>query len=350
MSGDSSVQYDKTAFGRGLWDDGTHRSVEVSAGLLQYLMYPWHVPFPFRPDGLDTFVHLLLEFIGCWLLGWWVLHVKSYADASLLVDSAIVATVYALTFRMAWGWSVDYSLRRHLNWAITMGYSFVGKGSALAFILYGIAQFTGAGLGGLTANFFGAGSVADYSSAAAATTDGQAIFINIWAGFLIVYNVIYNEVIELRGEEEHENHKRVGNLTAIVIFLLVTVFFRHEHYSFGNVVYFASISSVSWSSATTNLAGTGLIDYGAELGFPLVGAVGAIVVFYIAHWFIQMYQQRKLAAGTANDPDKKSFIQTFVPAQVNARTFNATNVSSNHALADDGLRKRSPLVLTALRG
>ena len=342
--GDTPPQRD-----RPLWENGARSTITVSNGLIQYLMYPWHLASPKRPDGLDTFVHLLLEFVGCWLLGWWVNMIAFHASASSVIEGALVGAVYGLTFRMAWNWSTDYTLRRHLNWAITMGYSFIGRGSVLAFILYGIAQFVGAGLGGLTARFFGAVSVADYSAAAVATSDGQAIFINIWAGFLIVFSVIYNDIVELEGEEEHENHKRIGGVVGTVLFLLVTLFFRHAHYSFGNVVYFASISGVSWSSATTNPAATGLIDYAAELGFPIVGAVGAVVVFYLAYWFLEMTTTRKRALdGTENDSPAGAYIQTFVPAQVNARGFQRNNISSNHKLADEGLRKRTPLVLNAL--
>ena len=343
---DRAVKIDHIRPNQGLWEDGTRKITwEVPASWGQYLAYPWHRPSPLRPDFLDSIVHWLLEVIGSFLLGWWVNHVKFHTSTSV-VDSFVLGAVYALTFRMAWGWTVDLSLRRHLNWAITLAYGIVGRSSFIGFVLfYGPAQFLGAGLAGLALRFFSATGIPDYATAGA--TDGMFVFAAIFCTFLITFSVIYNELLEFPSEEEHQNHKRAGTLTAIMILLSVTIFRRYDIYSFGNVVYFAALTGCGWSSACSNLPSTGLLDYGAELGLPLVGAIGGGAVFWIAYKFITLFVSRKEPEGTRNDAEAQ--IQTLLVQQKMQRT---QPMSSNHSLADtkSTLTQRTPLQMRALHG
>lgn len=247
-------------------------TIRVSKGWRTYFLYPWHGA-PWSPGAGESVLNWILEMVACWLLSFFVNLVAFHGTPASVIDGVAVGLIYALVWRMAWGWNVKFALRRHMNWIITMGYSLIGRGSLLACLYYFTAQYIGALLGGLTVKFFNAAGVPNYDTLA---TDGQIAFILCVAGFFVVFTIIYNDFFEFSQEDELENHQNVGDLSALVLFLFTALFFRFQQYSFGNVVYFAAITSVNWDSALTNIPATGLIDYGAELGFVVL----VVVLFF----------------------------------------------------------------------
>lgn len=281
------------------WDT-EKRTVEVSGFWRQLLLSPWHDPNN-RPDFLNSLVSFLLELIYAMILGWFVNTAKSAASGpSVLVDSVFIGLIYAVTFYVAWIWTVDYGLRRHGNWAITWGYMWVGRAGILAFLLYSGMQFGGAAIAGAILSALGAGSVPDYSAAAVATTSGMAWGLEFFGSFLIVFSLLWNEMLEQPKEEEEENHKRAGFAAAVAIFLLVSVFFRNQVYSFGNVVYFAGLVAVG-AAANSDLPATGMVDWAHYLFTPLAGASAALLVYWALYLLIQVWNKSSLNPAVQND-------------------------------------------------
>lgn len=289
-----------------------------SSPLFRQIMY---APFDEedRPDWGNTIGSWVMELVGCIFLGLFVNIAKSNASgiaANALLDGAIIGAVYGAYFYMAWDWTRDYMLRRHMNWAISWGYLLTLRIGILTWILfYGVAQTGGAFIAGAILTATPYGTPPDISSAALVPTVGAALGWEFFGSFLIVFTLIYNEILENavlsaaadgsdgqpeeasrraaedKYEDEDENHTRAGKLTGLVIFILVTCFFRIQVYSFNNVVYLAGLTGTGDLNANNSLGFA--MAYCAYLGMPLVGATAAAFIFWILYMLYRAIPDRR---------------------------------------------------------
>lgn len=280
----------------------------------------------------ETLVALVLEFAFSLVLGLAVVSARAYtllgAGSNGLQDGLFIAIIYASVWLFSWNWERDYNLKRHLNWAITIGYLFKfrppvnGKSvqgpdyGLLAFILYGGAQLGGAAVAGAWLAAFGLGNLPNPSAAAfggavtaaqappallGATLDtvspGLIWFLEFFAVFLIVLANIYNDERHQdknnnggdARENEYDNHTRTGFITALVLFVVVTFSYPLGSYSLGNVPYFAGLVAVGPETAAaanvaSNPGSTRLIDWAHYLGTPLAaGVAGGLFAFFVSY-------------------------------------------------------------------
>jgi glycerol uptake facilitator-like aquaporin len=284
------------------------------ARVMTFKTYPWVQQLllsPFHrsdaPDWGNRLLAFIMELVACIGLGLFVNLAKHAAvGGDALLNGAIIGLVYGGYFYMAWDWTRDYMLRRHMNWAVSLGYLSVGRCGVITFIVYAGVQFAGAAIAGAILAATPYGTVPDITAASVIPTALEAWGWEFFGSFLIVFTVLYNEMLEnsttgreQQGEganksdrrasedlyeDEDENHSRVGTLVGIVIFLLVTVFFRNQVYSFGNVVYFAGLVGTGNAPANSDLVDGFNPSWAHYLGTPLAGAAAAILVYYLMYW------------------------------------------------------------------
>ena len=276
------------------------------------------------PDWGNVILSFIMELVGCIGLGLFVNIAKANASGiatNALLDGAIIGAVYGGYFYMAWDWTRDYMLRRHMNWAISWGYLLTLRIGILTWVLfYGIAQTGGAFIAGAILTATPYGGVPDISSAALIPTTGAALGWEFFGSFMIVFTLIYNEILEnavhdseesgadaadTAGEEnsrqasedkyedEDENHTRAGKLTGIVIFILVACFYRIQVYTFNNVIYLAGLAGTGDMNANNSIGFA--MAYCAYLGMPLAGATAAALIFWVLYVFHRMVPDRKRA-------------------------------------------------------
>lgn len=313
-----------------------------------------------------TLVALVLEFLWSFVFGVVVVSARfatTLGTASNgLQDGFFIGAIAASTWLLAWIWSTDYNLKRHLNWAFTIaglftfriderkradGTTFNGgvklqaNYGLLAFALYGGVQLAGAALAGAFLLAFGMGSIPNPSplSLDAANILGSAItaaqsppallgtqvvaagaglmwFIEFFGVFIIV---LANSYTDLRHqdksnssgkgtENEYDNHIRTGVITALAIVVMTTAFYPLGSYSFGNVPYFAGLVAVGTSTASSNVvgavagdsSGTLLIDYAHYLFTPLAGGFAGGVLACLVSILLQLKSERGEAGMRGN--------------------------------------------------
>jgi hypothetical protein len=229
---------------------------------------------------------VVMELVFSILLGWFVNLAKTAATgASLLLDGAVVGAVSALVYYLAWTWTTDMHLKRHLNWVITVAYIFAGQVGILPALGYIGIQFGGAAIAGAILSGLGAASVP------LPTLSTGAVFgLEFLGATIIALAVIHTDTLEeveekqnvddrsSARETEQENRARVGSALATSVFLLTAIFYQYQLYSFGNTVYFAGgVGTGDWNPGATPFNDTAIF-----LGAGLVGAVAAGVVSLLA--------------------------------------------------------------------
>lgn len=300
-----------------------------------------------------TLVAILLEFFWSFVLGFAVVASRAYVHLGIvgggtasIQDGFFIGATHASIWLLAWVWATDYNLKRHLNWAITIGHLF--KFSAqkrgeegiqgpdygvLAFIFYSGMQFAGAALAGCLLSAFSLGNVplpsaldisitqvlvpgdafggalavsnvpvALAGAALDAATPGLVWFIEFIGVFVIVLANIYNDERHQdksnnggnARENEYDNHMRTGVITALTILAMTTALYPLGSYSFGNVPYFAGLIGIGIDAVASddgagvltyvaNPLGTRLIDWAHYLFTPLAaGFAGGIAAFFIS--------------------------------------------------------------------
>jgi hypothetical protein len=287
-------------------------------------------------DAPDSIVSFFMEFFACFLLGWFVNMVKAVATAgSAAQNGFFIGAVYAAVFYAAWQWTVaGWKMRRHMNWAISLCY-FLGTHEIglVAFICYAGIQIGAAAAAGGVLGALGVATVPDITAAATATTAPMAKLL-IWFGsFMISMSVLYNDKEEQVGENERENSRRTGAITALVILFLVTGLFQFQCYSFGNVVYFAGFVG---KGATANV-NTGFdLAWLSYLFMPLAGSGTAMFVF----WFTRMIYGAMRGPSQPNDvPNSEMRIKAYYMAP-NASYASSTQITAPYVSAPD-LRRRT---------
>ena len=275
------------------------------------------------PDWGNVILSFIMELVGCIGLGLFVNIARANASGiatNALLDGAIIGAVYGGYFYMAWDWTRDYMLRRHMNWAISWGYLLTLRIGILTWVLfYGIAQTGGAFIAGAILTATPYGGVPDISSAALVPTTGAALGWEFFGSFMIVFTLIYNEILENavhtaahdgsdgktdeaarrasedKYEDEDENHTRAGTLTGIVIFILVACFYRIQVYTFNNVIYLAGLVGTGDMNANNSLGFA--MAWSAYLGMPLAGATAAALIFWALYVFHSRIPDRKRSPG-----------------------------------------------------
>ncbi len=287
------------------------------------LLAPWSLET--GPDFWETFKSLLLELVFSFILGFGVVSARHYATLGAgsngLQNGFFIGIVHAAIFLIGWNWTTSFNLKRHLNWAITVGYmlKFTGKAEKgkwgpnyglLAWLLYGGMQLSGAALAGALLHGYGTqmipnpsfaalgGSLGPFSTPAlvdlTTVSTGLVWFVEFLGSFVIVLTVLYNDERHQdynddkrdSGETELQNHSRTGYLAALAIVTATTVLYPLGSYSFGPVPYFAGLVGVGVNTAgagasiASNPAGTRLIDWAHYLFTPVAGAAVAAVVAY----------------------------------------------------------------------
>lgn len=288
------------------WDTGGKREMTLSTWpwVTQLFLAPFHKPD--APDWGNRVLAFILELVACIGLGLFVNLAKHGATGDPLISGAVVGLIYGAYWYMAWDWTRDYMLRRHMNWAISLGYFTVGRCGALTWVIYAGVQFAGAAIAGAILAATPYGTVPNITAAAIVPTVAEAWGWEFLGAFLIVFSVLYNEMYENTNDEggdehvdevnkstdndtkdtdedEGENHARTGVLTGIMIFILVTVFFRNQVYSFGNVVYFAGLIGTGTPTAFSNPADGFSMSFCHYLGTPLAGAATAAAVYWLVY-------------------------------------------------------------------
>lgn len=231
-------------------------------------------------------------------------------------------------------WATDYNLKRHLNWAITVGYLFRFRANPesergvqgpdygiLALLLYGGVQLAGAALAGAFLSGLSLGNLPNPTAtgldvpagslitalqgppalagtALDAASTGLLWFVEFFGVMIIVLANIYNDIRHQdknnnagdARENELDNHMRTGIITALAIVAVTTFSYPLGSYSFGNVPYFAGLVAVGTQTAAngagaiaSNPPGTRLIDWAHYLFTPMAGGVvGALVAFLVS--------------------------------------------------------------------
>lgn len=260
---------------------------------------------------------------------------------------------------LAWIWSTDYNLKRHLNWGITVAYLFKFRYNSnmldtdyegpqmkptgttqgpdyglLAFILYGGMQLAGAALAGALLLAFSLGNIPNPTAAGLNTVAGSAItasegfpalaglaldkatpglvwFVEFFGVMLIVLANVYNDQRHQdknnnagdARENEYDNHVRTGVITALTILAVTTMLYPLGSYSFGPVPYFAGLVAVGTTTASsvTEFAGnspqTRLIDWAHYLFTPLAGGFAGGVVAFLVSLLLEIRPRRSRMSG-----------------------------------------------------
>lgn len=306
-------------------DSEAQRAVYVekmpSSGYLARLMV---APWDGRQDSSGTYVGptlistttlvaLLLEFFWSFVLGFAVVSSRFYTGLGTtsngLQDGFFIGVIHASIWLLAWVWATDYNLKRHLNWAITIGHLVKFRGGRrqedpfgpsdprsvkgyyrtvqgpdyglLALVLYAGMQFAGAALAGAFLHAFALGNVPNPTATLLSAEAGSAItamqgpvalagaeldaataglvwFIEFFGTMVIVLANIYNDERHQdknndasdRGENEYANHVRTGVITAMAILAMTTMLYPLGSYSFGNVPYFAGLTGIGVNVAS----------------------------------------------------------------------------------------------------
>ena len=282
------------------------------------LFAPWNQDD--GPNIYETIISFVLEFFWSFVLGFAVTSARRYTGATGGLQAGFfIGVTHAAVFLMAFIWSNDYGLKRHMNWAVSVArffkffYGFKQTDFGLiALLFYMGLQLAGAAAGGGFLKAWGLGSIpntlpgdiAGLSQAVAPSAQYFAggfstWFIEFLGTGLVVLAIVYNDLLHQKKydrsstrakETEYENNLRVGTIGALALVVVTTMFYPMGSYSFGQVPYFAGLVGLGNPiNSYSNPAGTLFLrDWAHYLFTPLAaGAVFGIVAYLIA-WFQEM--------------------------------------------------------------
>ena len=281
------------------------------------------------------------------MLGFAVVSARYYTQlgggGNGLQDGFFIGATAASIWLLSWIWATDYNLKRHLNWAITVGYLFKFRANPenergvqgpdygiLALLLYGGVQLAGAALAGALLAAFSLGNVPNPTAtgldvpagslitalqgppalagaAVDAASAGMLWFVEFLGVMIIVLANIYNDIRHQdknnnagdARENDYENHMRTGVITALAMLAVTTFSYPLGSYSFGNVPYFAGLVAVGIETAAdgagaiaSNPPGTRLVDWAHYLFTPLAGGVAGALVAFLVSALLQVRSER----------------------------------------------------------
>lgn len=361
------------------WDQGPRRTMTLNTWpwVSQLFLSPFHKPD--APDWGNAALSFLLEIVACIGLGLFVNLAKHAATGDPLVSGAVVGLIYGAYWYMAWSWTTDYMLRRHMNWAISLGYLTVGRCGIITWILYAGMQFAGAAIAGAILAATPYGTVPNITLAAVVPTVGEAWGWEFLGSFLIVFSLLYNEMRENTNDEggdehipepnklsdndtkdtdedEQDNHERAGAITATITFILVTVFLRNQVYSFGNVIYFAGLIGTGAAGTFSNPADGFDMSFCHYLGTPLAGAVVASVVYWVAYGAARVLPDPRPRASTTTTAMSKRVQSRMIaamyyasPASGNGARRSTRRKAASSSATIDHARSAAPSLKVPLR-
>ena len=277
------------------------------------LFAPWNLDN--GPNLWESIVSFFLEFFWSFMLGFAVASARRYASLSTIngIDHGVfIGLTHGGVFLIAYIWSNDFGLKRHLNWGVSLGrflkffYKFQGTDVGLiALALYIGVQLLGALVGGAVLGAYGLGTIPNTSGFPIGSSPPAMITppttLAAWfteflgAGF-IVLAVVYTDLLHqkyddssmsVRKETEYQNNLRVGCITALTIVVVTTMFYPLGSYSFGNVPYFAGVLGlgIPLTSANTNPPGTLFNGDAAHYMFtPLAAGLVFSILGYLLAW------------------------------------------------------------------
>jgi glycerol uptake facilitator-like aquaporin len=208
----------------------------------------------------------LWEMTGSFLIG------ISVGTAAFMVSglhtvlaAAGVASAYAVSYYLGTRLPADYSLRRHLNWAITVAYAVttrIGLGGAL---FYAVAQFFGSLLaGGFLAGVLVPRTVAIpvvQATIPLPTTDITSLLtvclLELFGAAILVLILLSTEFAGTVERKAVKNFRKATKNVALATFALVLLGYAvAQTFTFSNVAYFGPL----FGNAANSVAGRHLSD------------------------------------------------------------------------------------------
>lgn len=200
----------------------------------------------------------IMEILGSMLIGLSVGLAKwaSGNGGNALTNGAFVGLAYAASYYAASMLPSDYTLRRHLNIAITAGYAIMNEIGVLGFLFYGACQFIGSMCaGGMIMTLISSSAFIDKQIAVpfpetSFTSLGVVIAFEFVGSFVLVLVFLFREFHLTSWESRVKNHHHATRILTILTFFMVLIMFQFQIFTWSNVAYGGGWFSGAGVSAT----------------------------------------------------------------------------------------------------
>lgn len=209
-----------------------------------------------NPNLFEIFWNMFLELLGCIALAFVVTLVRGVTvSGNSVLNGFMIGLAYAATYYGIHQLPCQVSLRRHLNWGVSLAYLVVDEIGIPGWIMYACVQTLGGILGGFlisglpilgTGDAIGPAVMAPFTNVTVPvptteiTTFGYAFGMEFFGTFFIIFGLLAGEFWGTPTGDDRvlgNNYENGTRIASVLIVALVTALYSIQTYTFNHVVY-----------------------------------------------------------------------------------------------------------------
>lgn len=209
-----------------------------------------------NPNAFEVIWNMSLELLGCIALSFIVTLVRGVtASGNSVLNGFMVGIAYAATYYGIHQLPCQITLRRHLNWGVSLAYVVVDELGAPGWLMYACTQTLGGILGGFLISglpVLGAGDAvgamvnAPFTNVTVPiptteiTTFSYAFGMEFFGAFFIIFGLLAGEFWGTRTGDEKvlgNNYENGTRIASVLTLAFVTALYSIQTYTFNHVVY-----------------------------------------------------------------------------------------------------------------
>jgi len=213
-----------------------------------------------NPNVFEIIWNMTLELLGCIALAFIVTLVRGVtASGNSILNGFMVGIAYAATYYGIHQLPCQVSLRRHLNWGVSLAYLVIDEIGIPGWVMYACVQTLGGILGGFLISglpVLGVGDVvgpavtAPFTSVTvpvpivSVTTFGYAFGMEFFGTFFIIFSLLAGEFWGTKTGNETvlgNNYENGTRIASVLILAFTTALYSIQTYTFNNVVYLGGL-------------------------------------------------------------------------------------------------------------